>query len=880
MRDAQENTCRRWLAAALLAGFTGAVFAQSVIVDNDNANNPDGVFTVLGEAWATGTVTPGHWEQDYRYRSAGSGSGQVEWRPDLPAAGDYEVTIYFPEGSNRAPDAPFTVFHAAGSTTTFIDQRTNGGMWLSLGSYAFNAGSGGSVLLSDDATTGVVLADAVRFTPVSPDASAFRGVWIDAFGEGFKSPAEIDLLVQRALTGHYNAILPEVLAYQDTSTSNNGHGAFWHSSIVPWAAQVTGDFDPLAYLCERAHQHGIEVHAWLVTYRVCTSWPPAGNAIISAHPEWIMVSQADMGGGPATVDDKYVLDPGSPEVQEHILNIVRELVSGYEIDGIHFDYIRYTSVDAGYPADTGYDLSSLARYQSITGTTSTPGPTNTAWSDFRRRTIDELVRRCRAEIPSIRTNPRQPLRLTAALFASGGAPSDFTDSSAYELHQNWKHWLDMGWLDAACPMNYKDERNATHAAWYRSWIDAAVAWRAARHVYCGQACYLNSMANSIIQLAYVYGAGADGSVSYSYRATADEDDDGSSESDWTWYAYVAENFFTAPAPTPIMPWRDPALATEGTLWGQVTDYATGLPLDDAEVAVGGLPVVHTDGNGIYVVTLIPANAAGTSYTVTASTLVHSPRAELVDVWAGDVVRLDLALGLLPGDFDGDGDIDFDDLLAFSDCMDGPDITPSPDPPTEVADCLAVFDLDGDLDVDLRDHALFQALPAPPDLADVIIESRDATGAVLPPPTYVESGTWYDSTAKSSVEGLVGSGSRFMKYDLPNSGTDHATFVPAVAAAGLYEVFVTWGTGANCYDAQYTIVHAGGQAVLLVDQIPEGVAGANANTWVSLGQYEFEAGQNPATCSIDVSEETVSGIPHAGWNQRVYADAVKLVYVSR
>ena len=74
-------------------------------------------------------------------------------------------------------------------------------------------------------------------------------------------------------------------------------------------------------------------------------------------------------------------------------------------------------------------------------------------------------------------------------------------------------------------------------------------------------------------------------------------------------------------------------------------------------------------------------------------------------------------------------------------------------------------------------------------------------------------------------------------------------------------------------------HAEGQAVLLVDQIPDGVPDANANTWVSLGQYRFAAGQDETVGSVNVSEVTVSGKPHDGWNQRVYADSAKWVYVA-
>ena len=233
-----------------------------------------------------------------------------------------------------------------------------------------------------------------------------------------------------------------------------------------------------------------------------------------------------------------------------------------------------------------------------------------------------------------------------------------------------------------------------------------------------------------------------------------------------------------------------------------------------------------------------------------------------------------------GDADHDGDVDLNDLALLASCLAGPGVWPAPGPPLTTADCTAAFDVDEDGDVDLadivalrrRDHQVLT-------VADVLLEVRNAAGTLLPPPAYVESGAWSNSTAKSQAAGLTGTGSRFITYVLPNTGTDNATFVPQIVTPAVYEVFVTWGTGANCYDAQYTIRHADGQTVLLVDQIPEGVAGANANTWVSLGQFRFAAGQNAATASVNVSEVTVSGKPHSGWSQRVYADAAKCVFVS-
>lgn len=550
----------------------------------------------------------------------------------------------------------------------------------------------------------LVLAALVPAALADDRSPALRGFWADAFSEGFKSTSQINSLISRALTGRYNAIFAEVLAYHDRTGS--GHGAYWNSSILPKATDISGGIDPLAYLVQQAHANGLEVHAWLVPYRVCTSWPPSGNSLLAAHPEWLMVPLAYMDGGPAKVDGKYVLDPGSPDVQEYLISIVRELVTNYAIDGINYDYIRYTVTDAGYPADLDYTRSGLARFWQLTGYTGTPAPTGVVvWDDFRRRTIDELVRRTRVEMAAITTNPRQPLRFTADLITFGNAPSNFANSSAYTLHQNWKYWMQQGWLDGGVPMNYKREYESDEAQWYRNWVNAAIGWRYSRHMYCGQGNYLNRKADSVTQMQYALNAGANGTCNYAYADTADEDMNGSPEADWTWYTYVANNLFTSTVATPAMPWRDPATAVEGTLWGRATDPGTGDPIDGATIQVGALAAVETDGNGCFVVTMIPATAGGTAYTVTASkTNCTTIQLTGVVVLPGDVVRQDISMcNSSPGtgDMDNDGDIDTVDLMRFFFCLAGPDSVYGS------THMCARGDADGDLDIDMWDLAEFQ-----------------------------------------------------------------------------------------------------------------------------------------------------------------------------
>lgn len=475
-------------------------------------------------------------------------------------------------------------------------------------------------------------------SPLSPQNNGeLRAVWVDAFHTGFRSAAEIDTLIARALQGNYNTIFAEVMAHQDNA--GGGHGAYWNSAIVPAAPDITSGLDPLAYLCQQAHASGLEVHTWLVAFRVSSTWPPAGNSTLASHPEWLMVNLADIGAGPAKVDGYYVLDPGSPDVQDYLMSIVSELVSNYPIDGVHWDYVRYTSTSAGYPADTGYAASSLARFQQITGYVGTPPTTEPTWNDFRRRTITEHVRRARAEVALIGTNPQQPLRHSAALITWGDAPTLFENTNAYNLFQDWRHWLEKGYLDAGVPMTYYDE--PTYPTWYRNWVDAALGWRYDRHLFVGTGNYINTPADTVAQIAYAQQQGADGISTFSYAVTRDDGGDA-----WAWYPYAASHVFTAPTTPPVMPWRDPATATEGTLFGQVTAIGTGLPVDNVTVQVGNLPTLQTDGNGYYTATLVPADGIGTLYDVSAiKTGYPDGYVNQVAVFAGETIRQDIMLGV-------------------------------------------------------------------------------------------------------------------------------------------------------------------------------------------------------------------------------------------
>lgn len=597
------------------------------------------------------------------------------------------------------------------------------------------------------ASTTVTMDVAKTVTAVftSPTPPEFRGFWVDVFHVGMQNAAQVDQMISLAVQGNYNAIVPEVLAYHDNQVGS--HGAYWRSNIVPRSIYVTSSFDPLGYMVQQAHAHGLEVHCWLVAFRVSSVWPPAGNAFLAGHPEWLKVPLASM-GTVAPVGSYYEFDPGSPGVQDYLASIVRELATDYEIDGIHWDYIRYTSRDSGYPADTSYTDSSLKRFQRIYNRTDVPSATGDAqWDDFRRRTVTEVVRRMTWEIPLITSNPRQPLRYSSAVVTWHPCSTNFHNTRPYyEVFSDWDDWQSKGYLDSPVLMAYFDE-DGSYAQTYRDWVDNSVdLWRYGRQTIIGPGIYMNSFENSVIQMQYARDAGANGFCTYSYNVTND------AGATWTnWYSYVATNFFTSPTPVPSMPWRNPATSTEGILYGRVT--RDGTPVDNATVQVGSLGAITTDAGGYYVVAKVPAAPGGTAYTVTASDATGSAEAPAT-VHVAEVQRLDIALGLpdadgdgwsddvdncvstpnadqadadhdgvgdacddcagtipgisvdadgcppvFPGDYNRDGDVDSADFEVFQACTSGPGLPVLPE--------CASRTLDADADIDQDDFGIFQ-----------------------------------------------------------------------------------------------------------------------------------------------------------------------------
>ncbi|MFE0802559.1 DNRLRE domain-containing protein [Streptomyces sp. NPDC058812] len=146
-------------------GITGELSGTSVVVDDGDA----GRTAAVGSWPASGntTYTQHAVNRDYLYNKDSVAGDTYTWQPSLPEDGTYQVDVHSVPAVDRAANAPYTVTYSGGSKQYTVDQSAGtGGVWKSLGSHPFKAGTVGKVVLGDApaSTSTAVVADAVRFT--------------------------------------------------------------------------------------------------------------------------------------------------------------------------------------------------------------------------------------------------------------------------------------------------------------------------------------------------------------------------------------------------------------------------------------------------------------------------------------------------------------------------------------------------------------------------------------------------------------------------------------------------------------------------------------------------------------------------------------------
>jgi len=140
----------------------------TIVVDSNNSLNDSDAQCVVSGNWTASSNVGGYFNTGYWWRSTGSSSDLAEFKAHLDSPKTMVVEAWWPAASDRSSSAPFIIFDGNGNQldTVYVNQKTNGGQWVTLGTYDFTAGWN-SVALSRWTTPGsVVVADAVRFREV------------------------------------------------------------------------------------------------------------------------------------------------------------------------------------------------------------------------------------------------------------------------------------------------------------------------------------------------------------------------------------------------------------------------------------------------------------------------------------------------------------------------------------------------------------------------------------------------------------------------------------------------------------------------------------------------------------------------------------------
>lgn len=358
-------------------------------------------------------------------------------------------------------------------------------------------------------------------------AQEIRALWV--VRQTLENPDLIDQMVESAAQNGFNTLIVQVRGRGD---------AYYRSDYEPRAdalAKQAEDFDPLARVIERAREKNLKVHAWINTYLVANfGLPQSLNHLIYQHPEWIMVPRKlanelyDTDANPARFIRRIIqhskgslpkleglyIEPAHPEVQEHILNIWLNILSRYEIDGLHFDYVRYPNPDLGFSrvaldlfrqeVDRDLDrplralLSRLYMSDRLVYTRLYPDQ----WNAFRRQRVTDLVERIYAAVKS----QRPEVMVTAAVFPDPG--DAYTRRS-----QDWRSWLKMGILDGICPMAYDPDSQV-----FRNHIALARVFSFGRQVWAGIGAFRSSLASTVEKIKIAQELQTEGFVLFSYTS--------------------------------------------------------------------------------------------------------------------------------------------------------------------------------------------------------------------------------------------------------------------------------------------------------------------------------------------------------------------------
>ena len=284
-----------------------------------------------------------------------------------------------------------------------------------------------------------------------PLSGEFRAFWChSAFGvQGIAW----DDAIRRLADNGFTAILPNMLW---------GGAAFYASKVLPVAPQVASRGDQIAQCLAACRKHGIQIHVWKVNWNL-------GQA---APKEFVdrLRSEGRLQASSNGKEERW-LCPSHPDNQALEIASMVEVAHDYDVDGIHFDYIRYPDGDHCFCAGCKerFQRHTGLKVQSWPQDVLADGSARQAWLDWRRSNITAVVKAVSEQARAMR--PR--LKISAAVFSNWAADRD-------GVGQDWKLWCEKRYVDFVCPMDYTPSNGS-----FENMVTKQVQWANGTPCYPG-----------------------------------------------------------------------------------------------------------------------------------------------------------------------------------------------------------------------------------------------------------------------------------------------------------------------------------------------------------------------------------------------------------
>lgn len=345
-----------------------------------------------------------------------------------------------------------------------------------------------SSLLKRSALAAVLLA--IAALPMSSGVKReVRSVWM----------ATVWALDWPSSTSSTTAQKNEMVKYLDVLQKNNFNAiyfqvrtmsdAFYKSSYEPWSSYLTGTrgkdpgWDPLAFVVEECHKRGMECHAWVNPYRFSTgsNWSTAQDQALKSAGMLLAYTKSD---GKTTT----ILNPGLESVRKRIVDVCKEIISNYDVDGLVFDDYFYPEGIPVTSSASDYDLWQKS------GASMTFG-------DWRRNNVNQMV----ADVYNMVQQQKPYVRF--GISPAGAACTSAAVAAKHGIDRcpvasDWQYdgifsdpvaWLEAGTIDYISPQLYWKTNHKTNPFGPMTKWWSYVAKHFGRHHYASHSIsFLNS----------------------------------------------------------------------------------------------------------------------------------------------------------------------------------------------------------------------------------------------------------------------------------------------------------------------------------------------------------------------------------------------------